>query len=85
MSVWMWLLQVVVFFVALKVGQVVFWNLRKGFYLHPWLIELLVAVLVVIGVSSFYGGWWFIIFIGLLFGFLRGDQEEEVRANRNLL
>lgn len=85
MGVLVWILKVIVFFVALKVGQVVIWNVRKTFYVHPWIVELLVAVLAVILVGSSVGGWWAIVLFGLLFGVIRGDQEDDAKSRRQLL
>lgn len=84
MSVWVWMLQVLVFFVALKVGQVVFWNLRKAFYVHPWAVELLVAVIFMLALVFEVGGWWAPLLYGALFGVIRGDQEE-AQPRRQLL
>ncbi|TCP52243.1 hypothetical protein EV586_1123 [Tumebacillus sp. BK434] len=85
MGVLVWILKVVVFFVALKVGQVVVWNVRKAFYVHPWFVELLVAVLAVILVGSSVGGWLGIVLFGLLFGVIRGDQEDDSKSRRQLM
>ena len=85
MSVWEWILHVVVFFVVLKVAQVVFWNLRKAFFVHPWLVELLVAILVVVLLQCLTAGWWFSVLLAVLFGIVRGDQEEEAGMRRQLL
>jgi NAD(P) transhydrogenase subunit alpha len=85
MSALLWILKVLVFFVALKVGQTVFWNVRKAVYVHPWVVELLVAVLVVILLGISGNGWWTVVLFGLLFGVIRGDQEEDTRPKRQLL
>jgi NAD(P) transhydrogenase subunit alpha len=85
MSVWEWILHVVVFFVVLKVAQIVFWNLRKSFFVHPWLVELLVAILVVVLLQCLTAGWWLTVLLAVLFGIVRGDQEEEAGMRRQLL
>lgn len=85
MSVWQWILHVVVFFVVLKVAQILFWNIRKSFFVHPWLVELVVAVLAVVLLQSVGGGWWLTVLLAILFGIVRGDQDEEAGARRRLL
>jgi H+-translocating NAD(P) transhydrogenase subunit alpha len=81
-----WLLQVVVFFVVLKLAQIVFWNVRKAFYVHPWLVEIVVAILVLWAVRAFGYGWWLTVALAILFGIVRGDQEaDEERGQRQLL
>ncbi|ASS76885.1 hypothetical protein CIG75_19505 [Tumebacillus algifaecis] len=84
MGVVLWVLKVLVFFVALKVGQVLVWNVRKAYYIHPWVLELLVAVLAVILVGWVGDGWWAVALFGLLFGVIRGDQEDDSRSRRQL-
>ena len=80
-----WLLKVLVFFVVLKVAQVVFWNVRRSFYIHPWLIELIVGILVVVAIETWAVNWWTIIVLGVLVGIIRGDQEEDTSQKRQLL
>lgn len=85
MSVWEWIVHVVLFFVVLKVAQIVVWNLRKSFFVHPWLVELLVAILVVVLLQCLSAGWWLTVLLAILFGVVRGDQEEETGTRRQLL
>lgn len=85
MSVWEGILHVVVFFVVLKAAQIVFWNLRKLFFVHPWLVELAVAILAVVLTQCLDGGWWLTVLLAVLFGVVRGDQEEDTGARRQLL
>jgi len=85
MSVWEGILHVVVFFVVLKAAQIVFWNLRRLFYVHPWLVELVVAILAVVLAQFLDGGWWLTVLLAVLFGVVRGDQEEDTGAMRQLL
>jgi H+-translocating NAD(P) transhydrogenase subunit alpha len=85
MSYWGWLLEVVVFFVVVKAAQILFWNLRKTFYVHPWLVELLVAIVVVSLLQAGLTGWWTAVVLGVLFGVVRGDTDEESYNRRQLL
>lgn len=85
MGVWSWLLEVIVFFVVVKLAQVVFWNLRKTFFVHPWLVEGLVAVVVVSLLVADLTGWWVAIVLGVLFGVVRGDADEERYSRKQLL
>lgn len=85
MSFWGWLLEVVVFFVVVKAAQIVFWNLRKTFYVHPWLVELVVAIVVVSLLQAGLTGWWTAVVLGVLFGIVRGDTDEESYNRRSLL
>ncbi|HEU4965602.1 MAG TPA: hypothetical protein VFV52_17420 [Bacilli bacterium] len=85
MSFWEWILQVLVFFVVLKVAQVIVWNLRRSFYVHPWAVEGLVAILVMGAIALGLSGWWTPVVLGLLFGVVRGDQEEGTTTSRQLL
>ncbi len=86
MDLFEWIAHVVLFFVVLKVMQVVFWNVRKRFYIHPWLIEGIVAVVAVAVCCLIADHWWMTIALGALFGVIRGDQEQsEVAQQRQLL
>lgn len=81
-----WLAHVVLFFIVLKVAQVVFWNVRKVFYIHPWLIEAIMAVLVVTALSMTFNSWWMTSLLAVFFGVIRGDQEQgEEAVQRQLL
>jgi NAD(P) transhydrogenase subunit alpha len=86
MSFLEWLLQVVVFLVVLKIAQIVFWNVRKAFYVHPWLVEIVVVILVLWAAGSLEYGWWLTVSLGILFGIVRGDQEaNDGRGQRQML
>ncbi|MGZ4106530.1 MAG: hypothetical protein ACXVP5_08975 [Tumebacillaceae bacterium] len=85
MSYWSWLLEVVVFFLVVKAAQIVFWNLRKTFYVHPWLVELLVAIVVVSLLQAGLTGWWAAVVLGVLFGVVRGDSDDDGFSKRQLL
>lgn len=81
-----WLAHVVLFFLVLKVAQVVFWNVRKNFYTHPWVIEGIVALIAVTAFSMAVSSWWMTILVAALLGVIRGDQESsEVVQQRQLL
>jgi len=85
MTVLTWLLQLLVFFVALKVAQILFWNVRRHFYVHPWVVELVVGALVLLVLGTVSNAWWLVITLGLLTGLLRGDQESDEEVRRQLL
>ena len=85
MEIFEWLAHVVLFFVVLKVVQIVFWNVRKAFYIHPWVIEIVVAILVVTALSLSINPWWLTVLIALFFGVIRGDQEQEEGKQRQLM
>jgi len=76
MWVLVWLLQVLTFFVALKLGQILFWNVRRSFYVHPWIVEIVVGALVTAVLQAFAFSWWTLVLLGVLIGVIRGDQEE---------
>ncbi|MCX7572346.1 hypothetical protein OS242_20775 [Tumebacillus sp. DT12] len=85
MTIWSWLLLVVVFFLVLKVAQILFWNLRKAFYVHPWLVEIVVILLAVIAWQTVASLWGLAIIFGVLLGLLRGDQEADDRQKQRQL
>lgn len=85
MTIWSWILLAVVFFLVLKVAQVLFWNLRKAFYVHPWVVEIVVILLVVIALQTVASLWWLAVIFGILLGVLRGDQEADDRQQQRHL
>ena len=85
MTIWSWILLVVVFFLVLKVAQILFWNLRKAFYVHPWVVEIVVILLVVIALQTVASLWWLAVIFGILLGVLRGDQEADDRQQQRHL
>jgi NAD(P) transhydrogenase subunit alpha len=85
MSFWAWILLLVVFFLVLKVAQIAFWNVRKSFYVHPWLVEIVVILLVVIALQTVASLWGLAVILGGVLGVLRGDQEAEDRKSQRQL
>jgi len=75
MDLFEWIAHVVLFFVVLKVVQIVFWNVRKHFYVHPWVIEIVVAIIAVAVCCLVTNHWWMTVALAALFGVIRGDQE----------
>jgi NAD(P) transhydrogenase subunit alpha len=84
MNFWVLVAQLFVFFFVLKVAQVVFWNVRRKWFVHPWVMEFVAGILVLVLVYQ-ATGWWAVILFGVLFGVLRGDQDEDAKARRQLL
>jgi NAD(P) transhydrogenase subunit alpha len=84
MNFWVLVAQLFVFFFVLKVAQVVFWNVRRKWFVHPWVMEFVAGILVLVLVYQ-ATGWWAVILFGVLFGVLRGDQDEDAKSRRQLL
>jgi hypothetical protein len=86
MEIFEWLAHVVLFIVVLKVVQIVFWNVRKKFYIHPWVIEVIIALLIVPTHMLLNNNhWWMTVLIAVFIGVIRGDQEQEEGKQRQLM
>ncbi len=77
--------QVIVFLILLKLSQIVFWNLKKSFYIHPWLLETVVAVVLVVLFHFLSSIWALVILTSAALGVIRGDQEETKPASSRQL
>lgn len=72
----MGIVQIVCFVFLVKIGQILFWNLRKSFHIHPVLLETVLAVVLVLLFHWVESIWALLIFAALSIGVIRGDQEE---------
>lgn len=78
--------QVIVFLILLKLSHIAFWNLKKSFYVHPWLLETVIAIALVVLFHFLSSVWALVIASAIALGVIRGDQEETKPAsNRQLL
>ncbi|GAX89681.1 hypothetical protein EFBL_1305 [Effusibacillus lacus] len=78
------LAQVVVFLLLLKVSHILYWNVRKSYHIHPWLLELIVAVVLVTMFHFYSGVWGLVIATAIVLGLIRGDQESKSAPTRQL-
>lgn len=85
----MWFLtgvvQVVVFLFVLKISHIVYWNVRKSYHIHPWLLDTVLAVILVILFHFLTSVWALVIVTSLALGIIRGDQESKSVNTRELL
>ncbi|WP_018130330.1 hypothetical protein [Effusibacillus pohliae] len=77
--------QVVVFLILLKVTHIVYWNLRKSYFIHPWLLETVIAVVLVWLFHLESAVWTWVIVTSIALGLIRGDQEAKTGNSRQLL
>lgn len=77
---WTWVLQVLVAFVLMKVVHVVFWNIRRHFYVHGWILEFVLALAWSTALVFDAGSWWMVTLAGVTVGLIRGDQEEQQKV-----
>ncbi|MFC4766431.1 hypothetical protein [Effusibacillus consociatus] len=78
------MLQVLVFLILLKASHILYWNLRKSYYIHPWLLETCIAVVLVALFHFVTSVWVLVIVSSIVLGLIRGDQESKSVSNRQL-
>jgi predicted lysophospholipase L1 biosynthesis ABC-type transport system permease subunit len=84
-GIFLGILQILSFFVILKIGQIVYWNVRKWVRIHAVVLELILAVLFVIVLHAVSQFWALLILVALALGVIRGDQEELAQEQRSRL
>lgn len=78
--------QVLLFLILLKLSHIVYWNVKKTYYIHPWLSETVIAILLVVLFHYFSSVWALVIMTSVALGVIRGDQEEtKSSSTRQLL
>ncbi|WP_161780754.1 hypothetical protein [Tumebacillus flagellatus] len=87
MTVWLWILKFVVFFVVFRIAHVLMWNFRKAFYVHPLVTDLVVTFLALVVLGSLTAdSWYALCALAILLGVIRGDQEHgEAVSGRRLM
>lgn len=77
--------QVLAFLILLKVSHILYWNLRKSYFIHPWLLEAAVATALVMVFHFVSGVWGLILAVSVALGLIRGDREPKPQNARQLL
>lgn len=70
-----WIAQLLIFLVLYNLGHLIWWNIRKRFYLHPILLEFLFVILMVVFIWIPFSTWWMVVLSSLAIGCLKGDWE----------
>ncbi|UOF91378.1 hypothetical protein LSG31_03745 [Fodinisporobacter ferrooxydans] len=78
-----WIAQFVVFLMVYNVFHLVWWNVRKRFFIHPILLEIVLAILFVAFLWIPFTKWWLVILIAALAGLLKGDLEVRQSERRS--
>jgi H+-translocating NAD(P) transhydrogenase subunit alpha len=80
-----WIAQLIVFLAVYNLGHIVWWNVRKRYFVHPVILELAIAILLVTFIWIPFGTWWQVILVAASVGGLKGDLEarrsEQKRQN----
>lgn len=69
------IVQVLVFLLLLKISHIVYWNVRKSFFIHPLLLESVLAVVFVLLFHFVSAVWALVIVTAIGLGMIRGDQD----------
>jgi hypothetical protein len=78
----MGIVQIICFFLVVKIGQILFWNLRKYADVHPVWVEIVLAIILVLVLHAVESVWALLIIVALAIGVVRGDQEELTQDKR---